>query len=692
LSLRWKKAGTGLGPLDRAFQSTPEIAWVAFVAAFVVFLGSATLILHNGLTMRRVTEAREAALLEGGLRQRTKQLHTDITSATVWSEAYKHTAGGFDVAWAETNFGDYYHRYLNHNVTLGLGPDDHLAFAAVEGVSVAPESLRGYRDAVQALVAKARMREQQIVIKNPSAAAFDRLATAAGAFRVGDVTYIGLASTVVRDTGDPGGMLARAPMIVSAVRVDSAFLRELSSTFQLESARMSTTRPKGSAVVEIADASGKPLTFISWSPYRPGVDVIYQNRYYIGLLAILIISALIILLLRISRMAQSLVSAKEQAEEADLAKSAFLANMSHEIRTPLNGVLGMAQVMETDELSPRQRERVQVIRDSGAALLAILNDLLDLSKVQAGRLELEDAPFDIETVTKSVQAAFVDLAQEQGSGLVCNIDPAATGGWSGDALRIRQILSNLVSNAVKFTRNGVVTVTVSPTADGLSFEVRDTGIGIDAANLTRVFEKFSQEDVSTTRRFGGTGLGLSICRELVIRMGGQISVASEKDKGATFTFRLPLRRAEAPAPAAIAQPDALPERVLRILAAEDNATNQLVLRSLLVPLGAEIVMAADGREAVAAFEAAAFDIILMDVQMPEMNGVEATKAIRQIERSAGRPATPILALSANVMDYQIREYQAAGMNGAIAKPIVVEKLYEALGQALQPDTDASAAA
>jgi len=665
---------------------------VAFVAAFVVFLGSATLILHNGLTMRRVTEAREAALLEGGLKQRAKQLHTDVTSATVWSEAYDHTANAFDLAWARNNFGDYYHRYMNHDMTLGFGVDDHVAFAAFKGQAIAPERAYAYRDAVQDLITKARQRERAIVIKTPSATGFDRLATAAGAFRVGDDTYIGLASTIVRDVDDNRTMLARSPMIVSAVRVDAAFLRELSSTFQLENARMSSVRPKGGAVVEIADASGRPLTFVSWSPYRPGVDVIYQNRYYIGLLAILILSALIILLLRISRMAQSLVSAKEQAEEADLAKSAFLANMSHEIRTPLNGVLGMAQVMETDELSPRQRERVQVIRDSGAALLAILNDLLDLSKVQAGRLELEDTPFDIETVTKSVQAAFEDLAREQGSSLICNIDPAAEGGWSGDALRLRQVLSNLVSNAVKFTRNGVVTITISPAEGGLSFEVRDTGIGIDAANLARMFEKFSQEDASTTRRYGGTGLGLSICRELVVRMGGEISVASEKGKGAAFTFRLPLRRAKAPIPDAVAEPEVMPDRILRILAAEDNATNQLVLRSLLAPTGAEIIIAADGREAVAAFEAGVFDVILMDVQMPEMNGVEATKAIRQIERSTGRPATPILALSANVMDYQVREYQTAGMNGAIAKPIVLEKLYEALGRALPPEADASAAA
>jgi len=682
MSLRWRKPGAAPGPLAKAIRATPEIAWVAFVAALVVFLGSAALLVYNGLTMREVIEARETRLLEGGLKQKARQLKEEVISATVWSESYQHTAYGYDPEWAHINLGDYYHRYMRHDLTLGLDGADRAAYASIEGNAVSTDEAAVIGEGARDLVAKARELERAIVAKTPEASAFDRLATASGAFQVGDHIYFGVASTIVREAGDPRPMAAKAPMLVSAVRLDGQFLAETGATFQIRNIRLLTAPPRNAPAVVIADAAKRPLGYISWAPYRPGLEVIYQNRYYIALLGAAIIGALFILLSRISRMAQSLVGAKEEAEAADLAKSAFLANMSHEIRTPLNGVLGMAQVMEADELSPRQRERVKVIRDSGAALLAILNDLLDLSKVQAGRLQFEDKAFNISTVVGAVQSAFEDLARDQGSSLVCDIAPDALGGWSGDALRIRQILTNLVSNAVKFTAGGQVTIRVATTADGLRFEICDTGVGIDAAHLARVFEKFSQEDVSTTRRYGGTGLGLSICRELVTRMGGEISVTSEKGKGSVFTFDLPLRRARLSPAGTEAPVEAMPDRRLRILAAEDNPTNQLVLRSLLEPLGAEIILAGNGRIAVEAFLAGQFDVILMDVQMPEMNGVEAAIAIRQIERRTGRPPTPILALSANVMDHQVRDYLAAGMNGWVAKPIVLETLYEALAQTL----------
>jgi signal transduction histidine kinase/CheY-like chemotaxis protein len=394
--------------------------------------------------------------------------------------------------------------------------------------------------------------------------------------------------------------------------------------------------------------------------------------------------------------AETLIEARDRAEAANRSKSEFLANMSHEIRTPLNGVLGMAQVMETHELRPDQRERLGVVRESGQALLGILNDLLDLSKAQAGKLEFEVTDTDVSEMVRTCCAAFQGTASAKGVSLTFDTEPAAQGFWKADGLRLRQVLSNLISNSLKFTHKGSVTVTVGHDGEMLTLAVADTGIGMEPDQIPRLFEKFTQADASTTRRYGGTGLGLSICRELIELMGGRVVVTSEPGKGSCFTVGVPLERGQAKVRSVTAEPADAENRAnlpIRVLAAEDNKTNQLVLKALLEPLGVDLVMVDDGRAAIEAFKHAVFDVILMDVQMPEMNGVEATAAIRRAEQAGGMVRTPIIALSANVMTYQIEEYRQAGMDGAVAKPIEVDKLYEGIEAALdQRDQERASAA
>jgi signal transduction histidine kinase/NO-binding membrane sensor protein with MHYT domain/CheY-like chemotaxis protein len=376
----------------------------------------------------------------------------------------------------------------------------------------------------------------------------------------------------------------------------------------------------------------------------------------------------------------AMAEARDRAEAASRAKSEFLANMSHEIRTPLNGVLGMAQVIEGDELSPVQRERIKVVRESGQALLGILNDLLDLSKVQAGKVELEIADTDVDHLVRTVAGAFEGAAAGRDLSLAVEVEPEARGLWRADGLRLRQILSNLVGNGLKFTHEGGVSISVAAADGGLVFRVRDTGIGIPAEAQGSLFDAFTQADATTTRRYGGTGLGLSISRDLVGLMGGSISVESEPGKGSCFTVTVPTTWV-GPAPkaeTAAAVHEAAASGDLRILAAEDNLTNQLVLRSLLEPTGCDLVIVGDGQQAVEAAAEGGFDVILMDVQMPRMNGLEATNAIRAAEAAAGRRPAPIVALSANVMAHQVEEYLQAGMNHWIAKPIEVDKLYSGL--------------
>jgi signal transduction histidine kinase/AmiR/NasT family two-component response regulator len=397
-----------------------------------------------------------------------------------------------------------------------------------------------------------------------------------------------------------------------------------------------------------------------------------------------------------------LVEARDQAEAANVLKSHFLANMSHEIRTPLNGVLAMAQIMAMSDLGDQQRERLDVIRRSGESLLAVLNDILDLSKIEAGRMELEPAPFETASTLRQAFASFAGMAEKKGLEFSIEIDPLAEGWRSGDAARVCQIVNNLISNAVKFTEKGQVSLRVEPQgADGetgIRLLIADTGMGIAADKQSYMFEKFSQLDGSATRRFGGTGLGLAICRELAQLMGGEISVKSEVGHGSTFTVELPLPRIthEEEAPKPMVEPVVLDpenvedERPLRVLAAEDNATNQLVLRTVMQTFGADLTMVADGRQAVEAWRKAEFDIILMDIQMPEMDGLTATRTIRDEEIVTARPRTPVVAVSANAMTHQVKEYLDAGMDGHVAKPIELMKLHAAMAKALEANAELQA--
>jgi signal transduction histidine kinase/FixJ family two-component response regulator len=400
---------------------------------------------------------------------------------------------------------------------------------------------------------------------------------------------------------------------------------------------------------------------------------------------------------RAARLAE-VEASRDAAEAATRAKSEFLANMSHEIRTPLNGVLGMAQALDARDLDPEVHQMVGIIRDSGANLMAILNDVLDLSKIEAGKLEITPIDASLLHTVGQVQALFMPAAAEKNLNLVLTSRLPASLLLRHDPVRVRQCVSNLVSNAVKFTHTGRVEIIISLTVGGegrsrVSIEIVDTGIGMDTSASLRLFEAFSQADASTTRSFGGTGLGLAISRRLARMMGGDIVVRSTPGRGSAFTLTFLAEAAsEMPAIPAVGNCVTSPVRLrgARVLLTDDNAINRQVVRLFLQPQGALITEAANGREALDALARQPFDLVLLDIHMPVMDGVEAIGHIRA--SSEDWCDVPVIALTADAMTGDRERLLSLGLNGYVSKPIEQSELHTVIGRVLgAPVTTAVAA-
>jgi signal transduction histidine kinase len=400
----------------------------------------------------------------------------------------------------------------------------------------------------------------------------------------------------------------------------------------------------------------------------------------------------------VKRKDAALRDSEVRAHEANKAKSAFLAAMSHEIRTPMIGITGMLELLEHTRLDAEQRRSIAIVQSSAESLLQIIGDILDFSKIEAGRMELAPVDIDLRQLVEHTVGNYLGIASSKGLTLESTIDARLAPAYVADPLRIRQILSNFLSNAVKFTRTGGVTVraervdTLPDGRDSIALRVRDSGIGISEEQRSALFQPFSQADTSTTRTFGGTGLGLAICRQLAELMGGSIELASKPDAGSTFSLVLPLARGDAskvePEHAVVTEED-FPTRPLPgieeaqrenslVLVVDDHATNREVITRQLARAGFACETAADGEEGLRRWETGAYALVLTDIHMPKLDGYQLTAAIRKAERRMQRQRTPIIAITANVSKGEPEHCIAKGMDGFLGKPVRIAQLSAAL--------------
>ena len=421
------------------------------------------------------------------------------------------------------------------------------------------------------------------------------------------------------------------------------------------------------------------------------VNNLSRGGLIIGLLAIFNLSTLALIIVLSHRQAKALERSNEGLERASEAKTRFLANMSHELRTPMTGVIGLVNMLRSTRLDEEQKKLVDTLDCSGSSMTQIINDILDVTKIESGKLEIDPAPASPAKVCRKVEALYSSAAMAKGLDLLIEIDAELEGNFWIDDMRLNQVIGNLVSNAIKFTGSGHIKLVASIADDELHFAVQDTGIGIDKEAQARIFDRFSQADSSTTRKFGGTGLGLTISREIAERMNGRLTLTSQPGHGTEFALHVPARSAPN-----LGEETSVPKEVqiasrLRVLVVDDVATNRLVLASMLAKHDCSITEHDNGASALDAVQNETFDLVLSDIHMPELDGTELVAAIRRWETAEGRSRMPVYAITADAFREQHEAYLAAGMDGVISKPFKAEEIEATLADVSGPiDTPAKA--
>ena len=677
-----------------------RIVAAGLAAAIVVLSGTVALTAYAVRAIDQAHQEAETKLVARRVALTLELLRENVVSATVWNDACVAMAKK-DWAWAQVNFGDYYADYMKHEVTLAYDSDGTLAYASRDSERASLESEEAFADAVRPLVDEVRHHGAAIKAtrrKGP-AVGLGAVSTRQAIIIADGVLYAVAASTIVPEDTAHASRVPYDPVVVSGRRV-STLLGDLKRELLISGARLSPADTLDQPSVILRGEDGGPLARISWTPARPGLTTLAHAGPLLLLIAVVLISLLVFgyarvtsLIGRLERNEVARDQALAEAQAAAAAKSQFLANMSHELRTPLNGVIAVGEMLRDRQGTDQNRGMADLIVSSARVLERLVSDVLDTAKIEAGRMALEIVAFDLRQVVGDVAKLHAAAAAAKSLDLHWRVSASAANRYLGDPTRLTQVLSNLLSNAVKFTAHGDVRLTARPVRGGVRFIVSDTGAGFDQEQSSRLFRPFEQADASTTRLHGGTGLGLAICLSLVELMDGRIAVRSLGKRGSAFMVFVPLP----PTLNETANEDVEPRPALaeqiaqapRILLAEDHPTNQKVVAMILEPMGAELTIVANGQAAVEAARGMSFDLILMDIQMPVMDGLEATRLIRQAEHATG-VRTPIICLSANVGETQVQACLDAGCDMHLAKPFRAEALLQAVFDLLPPANEQAA--
>jgi len=524
------------------------IVGAAAVLVVVSILGSLALMLLAARSLDRIDSRDEVELVGRTVSRTLDRMNRELTSATIWDAAYQAMGWKVDEDWADANFGEYYHAQFGHDLTFVMRAGQ-VVYAAREGVPTNAAALEGFPRAAGEIAADVAADAR--IARRAGRLSGAGEVTRTGLLRVDGATYLTAFAAVtavspeIADAYD--GPIA---VVVSARRIDAPFVQDMAEELGIDNLVLLDHVRAEEPRSPLVDMNGRPVGALAWRAEDPGLTLVKSLAPWIVAGFLVLAAAGAVLTHRVLEALRKLetgrlelLAAKEEAEAANAAKTRFLANMSHEVRTPLNGVLGMAQVMAIDTLSETQSRRLTILQESGQSLLALLNSILDIARLETGAVRLRAETFDLAGLVEASCAAFSGAAMAKDLELTADIAPELRGRWVGDPMRLRQVLGNLVANAVKFTDEGGVTVRVRPTTKGLRFEVEDTGLGIAAEHLPELFKTFSQVDTSLTRAHDGAGLGLSICRELVELMGGAIGVHSTPGQGSSFHFVVPLTQA-----------------------------------------------------------------------------------------------------------------------------------------------------
>lgn len=534
-----------MAPAPIHHRDLRRIVLAGLAVAVLMISGVLGVVFFAAGVIDRLEVAKEQALVQRRLDRTLDGLITDLNSATVWNESVAATVGTPDMAWLQLNFGDYFSDYMDHAATLVFASDGQLIQASRDSEPVSAESEDALIQATAPLVSKIRALSQQPAKR--TGVGFDAVVNQTAIVRVGSEIYLVGASTIVPE--DKQIARPEGDAIVVSVRTLTSFIDGLPADLMINTPRLIETAKRTPAQITISGSGGAVLGHVTWVPDYPGRTLLEEAAPMLSLLLLLLMVAGSVLLLGVSRVSRrlldnqaALADARDRAEAANVAKTRFLSNMSHELRTPLNGVLGMAEVLDAGELSPIQRSHLAVLKASGGDLLRLIEQVLEVSRLDKGQLKLNNAPFQLSRVVDRVFSVHAEKAGLKGLGLYSDI--RVRDARMGDEDRLAQVLDALIDNAVTYTEKGRILIEAAEHADGVHIRVIDTGPGISDEALPQLFDRFVQADDSSTRRFDGAGLGLAICRELMQAMGGEVRVESSSE-GSVFTLVLPLPRAQA---------------------------------------------------------------------------------------------------------------------------------------------------